>query len=413
MRISDTTKVALTSLLRTKGRALLTMLGIVIGIASVILMLSIGRAAEHFLLSQIAAFGSDLVIVINGTGDVKRSDPASQHLEKQTLTFKDYEKLKEQPWVKAANMNLISQDLVEYASESRLTTVYGSTPGEIKVYPNEAETGRFIDDSNVNSHSRVVVLGNGIASKLFGETDPIGNTIKIGKRSFRVIGVMPSGGTRFFTDLDQIAYIPITAAFDLYNRDKANFIMFKSEPGLTLDESSDRLRILFRNTHNLDNPAGDVSKDDFRVLTQEDAANNANTIGLILQILLASIAAISLIVGGIGIMNIMYVTVTERTSEIGLRKALGAKPKDIRTQFLAEALMLTGAGGAAGILVGVGTTWLGINIISSFQEGWVFQLPLDGMLLSVGVSTFIGIVFGYFPARKASHLDPIDALRYE
>lgn len=413
MRISDTVSVATTSLLRTKARALLTMLGIVIGIASVILMMSIGRAAEHFLLSQIAAFGSDLVIVTNGSGDVKRGDPASQQLEKQTLTFKDYEKLKDQSWVKAANMNLISQDLVEYASESRLTTVYGSTPGEIEVYPNETESGRFIDDSDVSSRSRVAVLGNGIARKLFGETEPVGNSLKVGKRNFRVIGVMPSGGTRFFTDLDQIVYIPVTSAFDLYNRDKANFIMFKTAAGITLDDASERLRLLFRDTHNLDNPQEDLSKDDFRVLTQEDAARNANTIGLILQILLASIAAISLIVGGIGIMNIMYVTVTERTSEIGLRKALGAKPKDIRAQFLVEALILTGVGGAIGILTGVGATWLGITLISSFQEGWVFQLPLDGVLLGAGVSMVIGVVFGYFPARKASRLDPIEALRYE
>ena len=153
--------------------------------------------------------------------------------------------------------------------------------------------------------------------------------------------------------------------------------------------------------------------EEFSIVEPTELMSAITSIFSVLNLVLVAIAAISLLVGGIGIMNIMYVTVTERTSEIGLRKALGAKPKDIRSQFLAEALMLTGAGGVVGILVGVGATWLGIKIISSFQEGWVFQLPLDGILLSVGVSTFIGVVFGYFPARKASHLDPIDALRYE
>jgi ABC-type antimicrobial peptide transport system permease subunit len=413
MRLSDTLAVATSSLLRTKGRAAMTMLGIVIGIASVILMLSIGRAAQSFLLSQVAAFGSDIVIVTNGAGDVKRGDPASQQLEKQTLTIRDYNRLKDQTWVRAINTNLVSQDLIEYGSESRLTSVYGSAPGEIEVYPNEVKSGRFIDDSDMASRARVAVLGNGIARRLFGETEPVGNSVKIGKRTFRVVGVMPSCGTRFFTDLDQIVYIPITSAFDLYNRDKANFIMFKPREGMTLDEATDRLRLLFRDTHNLENPNGDLAKDDFRVLTQKDAEANANTIGLILQILLASIAAISLIVGGIGIMNIMYVTVTERTAEIGLRKSLGAKPQDVRNQFLMEAIVLTGAGGIIGILSGIATTWIAIVIISRFQTGWVFQVPIDGVLLGVGVSALIGITFGYFPARKASFLDPIEALRYE
>ncbi len=413
MRFSDTLSVATSSLLRTKSRAALTMLGIVIGIASVILMLSIGRAAETFLLSQVAAFGSDIVIVTNGAGDVKRGDPASQQLEKQTLTFRDYERLKDQSWVRAITTNLISQDLVEYGSESRLTSVYGSAPGEIEVYPNEVESGRFFDDSDLASRARVTVLGHGIAKRLFGETEPVGGSIRVGKRTFRVIGVMPAGGTRFFTDLDQIVYLPITSASDLYNRDKANFIMFKPQEGITLDEATERLRLLFRDTHNLDNPPGDLAKDDFRVLTQEDAAANANTIGTILQILLASIAAISLIVGGIGIMNIMYVTVTERTSEIGLRKALGAQPQDIRNQFLMEAIVLTGAGGVLGIASGIAMTWLAVLAISQVQSGWAFIIPVDGVVLGASVSALIGITFGYFPARKASMLDPIEALRYE
>ena len=413
MKIGDSFGIALKSLLRTKNRTALTMLGIVIGIASVILMLSIGRSASSFLLSQVASFGSDLVIVTNGRGDVRRGDPASQQLEKQTLTLKDYETLKSQSWVRAVNTNLISQDTISYGNESKITSVYGSAPGEIDLFTSEVEDGNFISDTQVDSRARVVVLGNGLAKKLYGETDPIGQSLKIGKRTFRVIGVMRAGGTRFFTDLDQIAYIPVTAAMDLYNRDRMNFIMFKAQEGITLKEAQQRLRLLFRDTHKLDNPEADLAKDDFRVLSQEDAARNAGIIGNILQVLLGSIAGISLVVGGIGIMNIMYVTVTERTAEIGLRKSLGANPEDILQQFLIEALILTLLGGIIGILTGILFTYLGIVAISNFQSGWLFVVPIDGIFLAVGVSTVIGISFGYFPARKAASLNPIEALQYE
>jgi len=413
MRIIDIFSVASSSLLRTRNRAALTMLGIVIGIASVIVMLSIGRSAEQFLLSQISSFGSDLVIVTNGRGDVSRGDPASQQLEKQTLTLKDYRSLLSQPWVRAANANLVSQDTVTYGSESVITSVYGSGPGEAEVYSSDVARGVFISDAHVDSRARIIVLGDGIAKKLFGETDPIGLSVKIGKRSYRVIGIMEQGGSRFFTDLDQLVYSPVTSAIDLYSRDRMNFIMFKPVDGLSVAEAQNRVRLLFRDTHNLNNSEADLSKDDFRVLSQEDAVRNAGVISTILQILLASIAGISLLVGGIGIMNITYVTVTERTSEIGLRKALGAHPEDILRQFLIEAILLTGAGGVIGIISGVLFTYLGILAISSYQDGWVFVLPIDGVILAFSVSAIIGITFGYFPARKAAHLDPIEALRYE
>lgn len=413
MKFQDTIEVAGKSLLRTKNRTVLTMLGIVIGIASVILMLSIGRSAESFLLSQVASFGSDLIIVTNGRGDVRSGDPASQQLEKQSLTLNDYKKLMEQPWVKVANANLISQDTIVYGNESVISSVYGSGPGEIELYSSELETGMFISDAQVDSRSRVAVLGNGIAKRLFGETNPIGNTIKINKRTFRVIGVMKAGGSRFFTDLDQLVYIPVTSALDLYNRDRLNFIMFKAQEGIPLSDAQNRVRLLFRDTHKLDNPEADLAKDDFRVLSQEDAVRNAGIIGTILQILLGSIAGISLLVGGIGIMNIMYVTVTERTSEIGLRKALGAKPEDIMGQFLMESVLLTGVGGLVGVLSGILLTYLGIVAISNYQAGWAFIVPMDGIVLAVGVSTIIGIGFGYFPAKKAAGLEAIEALRYE
>lgn len=410
MKPRDLLRLSVQSLLRTKARAVLTMLGIVIGIASVILMLAVGTAAETFLLSQVASFGSDLVMVTNGRGDVRHGEPSQT--VKQTLTYADYRDLKQQSWVRAANANSISTDVYTFGSASVFGSVVGSTPDEIAVFNSVLAEGRFLQSDDLDSHARVIVLGAGIAQDLFGQQDPIGQQVRIAKRNFRVIGVMAHGGTRFFSELDTQSYIPVTAAMDLYNKDRLDFISFKSE-GLSIDEGMRRVRDLFRDNHKISNAANDLAKDDFRVLTQADAIKNAGVIGMILQILLVSIAAISLIVAGIGIMNIMFVTVTERTSEIGLRKAIGAKPKDILSQFLTEALLLTFGGGLIGVVLGVSSSYAMLRVIGSYQEGWTFQFPTQGIVLAFSVSAFIGVIFGYFPARRAARLNPIEALRYE
>ena len=258
----------------------------------------------------------------------------------------------------------------------------------------------------------MIVLGAGLAKDLFGDGDALNQSVRVSKRNFRVIGVMAHGGQRFFSDLDRQAYLPATTAMDLYNKDRLDFLSIKAQ-GISVTEAVNRTRLFLRDAHKLSNPSGDLAKDDFRVLTQADAIKNADTIGTILQILLASIAAISLIVAGIGIMNIMLVTVTERTAEIGLRKALGAKRADVLGQFLVEAVLLTFAGGLAGVILGVSFSFLTLKVIGSFQEGWVFEFPTQAVLLAFGVSVLIGIVFGYYPARKAARLSPIEALRYE
>ncbi|MEK7473615.1 MAG: ABC transporter permease [Patescibacteria group bacterium] len=410
MELRDLVHISLTSLVRNKARSVLTMLGIVIGIASVILMLSVGKAAESFLLSQVASFGSDVIMIANGSGEVKSGAP--NPMIKQVLTLKDYRELKRQPWVEAANANIVSMGVVSYGSENMNANVYGSTEGEIEVYESDVREGRFLMSDDVDGRAKVAVLGDKIARELFGDASPVGKQIKIKRQSFRVIGVMEKGGTRFFTKLDEIVYIPITAAMDLYNRDRFNFLAVTPRD-MSPMQAKEEVRSLLRDVHDLDNPNGDLAKDDFRVLTQDDAQKNAGTIGQVLSILLGSIAAISLIVGGIGIMNIMYVTVTERTSEIGLRKALGAKQRDVLGQFLAEAIAVTSAGGVVGIVFGVVLSWLTIQILNSFQPGWSFMMSLDAIVLAFSVSAAIGIIFGFHPARRASKLSPIEALRYE
>jgi len=410
MKLRDTLPIAFSSLLRTKGRSALTVLGIVIGIASVILMLSVGQAAQTYLLSQVAAFGSDLVIITNGRGDEMRGGPPDV-TQKLTLTYDDFKRLKKETWVKNVAASVVSTDIATFGPTSKFVSVGGSTPDEPVMFNAEVDRGRFIQDEDVNAYANVIVLGAGISNDLFGEQNPIGQQVKVSKRNFRVIGVMKSAGGRFFSEPDDEVYIPVTAALRLYNKERLNFIMLKTTTGL--DEAKDLVRVTLRETHNLNNPKGILSKDDFRVVTQEDAVRNAGIIGGILQILLASVAAVSLLVGGIGIMNIMYVNVTERTHEIGLRKALGAKRSDLMNQFLAEAVFLTIMGGLLGIASGLALSWAAIHIILQFQEGWSFVLPWNGIALGFGVSFTIGLVFGYFPARKAAHLHPIEALRFE
>ncbi len=410
MHIRDLVTISFKSLIRNKARAVLTMLGIVIGIGSVILMLSVGKAAENFLLANVASFGPDVVIISNGSGDMSGGGPSP--LQKQTLTYKDYQELKRQSWVESALGTLVSTAVASYGPENMNVSVWGSTPGEIEIYPADVADGRFLLDDDVDGRSKVAVIGHNVARQLFGDDSAVGKLMKIRRVNYRVVGVMDKAGTRFFTKLDDLVYIPLTSAMDLYNKDRLNFLSLKPRD-MSPDDAKEEVRFLFRDTHKLDNPNGDLAKDDFRVGTQEDAQKNAGTIGQVLSILLGSIAAISLIVGGIGIMNIMYVTVTERTSEIGLRKALGAKSADVLGQFMAEAVAVTSVGGIIGIIFGIAMSWLTIQILNQFQPGWTFMLSIDSIILAFSVSAVIGIVFGFAPARRASKLSPIEALRYE
>jgi ABC-type antimicrobial peptide transport system permease subunit len=250
-------------------------------------------------------------------------------------------------------------------------------------------------------------LGATIARTAFGQEDPLGKNITFNKQSFRIIGVMELAGTKSFQDLDKRIYVPVSAAMDVYNRRFVQGISLKTD--LALSDAIRRTEDFMRERHNISDP----KDDDFHMQTQDDAIRNTQQITGILQILLASIAAISLVVGGIGIMNIMYVNVTERIHEIGLRKSIGAQKKHILAQFLVEAVMLTALSGCLGIILGIGLTWLAIQIISSFQAGWTFGISGSGVALGLIVSTAIGLIFGYAPARRASALRPMEALRHE
>ncbi len=286
--------------------------------------------------------------------------------------------------------------------------VTGVMPDEIRFYDIHPEKGVFLSQEDVDARARVVVLGHEIAQGIFGDDDPVGKDIKISRQTFKVIGVMEQTGTRGFENVDRNMYIPVTAAMDLYNDKYVQALVLKTK-FLSVTEGIRNVQNVLRDRHNIDIGG----QDDFNVQSQEELVKTATQITDILGILLSAVAAISLLVGGIGIMNIMYVSVTERTREIGLRKSLGAKSRDILGQFLFEAIMLTGAGGLIGVLLGIAFSWIAITIISNFQSGWSFALSGTGIALGFFVSATIGIIFGFAPARQASFLNPIEALRKE
>ncbi len=408
MFVTDLFRSAFESLNRTKGRSALTMIGIVIGILSVILMLSIGQAAERYITGQISTLGSDLLFIGNGS---KETSGEPTLFVKSSLVEKDVRKLRQQAWVTQVAGKVSQSDRVAGEGIETSVQIVGTSPDEMVLSDIRPDRGFFFDQSAVDGRARVAVIGYEVADVLYGMNDPLGKSIRINDVSYRVIGTIQKKGSKSFQNLDKQVYIPFTAALDTFNKQYLSSIAVKTS--LPMNEAKERLTIAIRESHNLDNPTGDLKKDDFNVTTQEDAVKSAQQITDILKILLISIAAISLLVGGIGIMNIMYVSVTERIKEIGLRKSIGARERDILGQFLIEAIAQTTIGGFIGTVLGISLAWAAIQGINAFQPGWTFVISWSSVALSLGVSGAIGLVFGYFPARKAAKLHPIEALRFE
>jgi putative ABC transport system permease protein len=385
------------------------MLGIIIGIASVILMTSLGKGVEGLILDQLESFGPDAVFIEPGGGD--GSGPPN-FAQLNALKYDDYQAIAELDAVRVAAPIKYVDGVVTRAGTNLSPQIIATTVEYAELNTLDEIHGRWFDVSDVEGALRSVVLGSKAAEDLFGDDDPIGQTITIKRKSFNVIGVLPKRGVQFFQDLDKSVYIPITTARrELQGEDHVTFIMARLDGNP--DYGSEDIRLLLRDRHDIDNPEDDRKKDDFQVTTQEQAASTFGQISSALTIFLSAIASISLFVGGIGIMNIMLVSVTERTREIGLRKALGARRRDIMAQFLIEAILLTALGGLIGSLLGASLSWLASLVIANLIDGWSFVVPADAVALAFGVATGVGLVFGLYPARKAARLDPIEALRYE
>ncbi|MBI4094972.1 MAG: ABC transporter permease [Candidatus Liptonbacteria bacterium] len=412
MKLSHTFAIALVGLKTHKSRSALTILGIVIGITAIILIMSLGKSAQDLILGQIQGLGSKTIVVIPGREPRGPSDVAQ--IFSDSLKERDLEALQKKsnvPTLSRVMPVLFGGDTASYLGETYRLTAFGATDLITELFDLSVAEGMFFSESDIQSRGSVVVIGSKVKQELFGNQGALGEKIKIKERNYRVIGILPKKGQVSFFNFDETAIIPYTTAQQYVFGIKHfhRFIVEATEESLIPQTVKD-IELTLRENHGITDP----DKDDFFVETQADLARRLGTITDILTLFLVSVAAISLVVGGIGIMNIMLVSVTERTREIGLRKALGATEADILNQFLLEAMTLTGTGGVLGIMFGAVLSFAASVILTRFVGlGWTFTFPVPAALIGLGVSALIGLVFGIYPAREASLKNPIDALRYE
>jgi putative ABC transport system permease protein len=408
MKVDDIIHETYSALSSNKVRSGLTILGIVIGISSVIAMVSIGTGASNTISSNIESLGSNLIQVTPGAQRGPGGFGAfGGRGGAKTLTNEDAEAIAQLENVEALDSQVSGRYQVTAKGTNTNTSVLGVTPNYPQIRNVQVEDGAFISDTQNNSAAKVAVLGPTTRDDLFGEgaTGVVGKAVRINGMEFKIIGITVSKGGSGFQNQDDMIYVPVKSAQRYFSGDQylTTIAIQASSPDMMTQLQGDITSLLL-DRHNL----SDAASADFSVLNQNDLLGTATSVTTTLTYLLAAIGGISLVVGGIGIMNMMLTTVTERTKEIGLRKAIGAKQKDIRVQFLAEAVALTLIGGVIGIVLG----WV-ISYIVNLTGLVTTSVSLISVLLAFGVSALTGIVFGYYPARRAAALNPIDALRYE
>mgnify|MGYP001601968088 CR=1 FL=1 len=403
MTTSDILHETYSALSANKVRSGLTMLGIVIGIGSVIAMVSIGQGAKVQISSSIEGLGSNLLTILPGVVQPGRGIVSSGRGSAQTLENEDIPVLEQLEGIAAISPELSRRFQVSAATGNNTnTTINGVLPTFTTVRNLTVDNGAFFTDGDVRSLGRQVVLGATVASDLFGDLDPIGKSLRLNGSSFRVVGVLTAKGGAGFSGPDDMVLVPLSTMQKVlsgvdYLSQVSISVANKDDMELVRDAVNEALLTKHR-----------VAEADFSIISQADILGALSQVVNTFTLFLASIASISLVVGGIGIMNMMLTTVTERTREIGLRKAIGARRRDINLQFLAEAVMLTFIGGLVGVFLGwaIAFTVTSLGILQT-------QVSLMSVLLAFGVSAAIGIIFGYYPARRAAALNPIEALRYE
>jgi putative ABC transport system permease protein len=405
LRLDDVVEETFFSVSSNKVRSALTILGIVVGIASVIVMVAIGQGAQLSITNSIAQAGSNLIMVMPGFGGSAGAVRGARGAA-TSLTEEDAAAIAEIPGVSGVSQERSTRQQVIAGANNTNTQIMGATPVYASVHSVQVAEGQFIGAENVSSVARVAVLGPTARDDLFGEgANAIGKRVRINGIDFRVVGVTVSKGGSGFNNQDDVIYVPLTAAQQLLVGDThLSQISVQAASADVMSAVQDQITTLLLSRHKISNP----QDADFNVLSQSDIAATASTITGTFTIVLASIAGISLLVGGIGIMNMMLTAVTERTREIGLRKAVGARRADISMQFLAESVALTFLGGLIGVALGIG-----VSVGLSALVGISTQVSIPSVLLAAGVSIGIGVVFGYYPALRAAGMNPVEALRYQ
>jgi putative ABC transport system permease protein len=405
-------RIALAGLQTNKVRSALTILGIVIGVTAIIMVVSLGQGAKDLILGQIQGIGARTIGIVPGRLPKGPTDV----LATLTASLKDRDlaalQRKENVPHAADIMPIVfGSETASYQGQTFRPTIFGGTELMADIYDAYPERGRNISADDVRGSADVVVLGQTVVENLSPDHDLLGERVKIKGRNFLVIGVMAKKGGSSFINFDEMALMPYTTAQNyIFGIKHFNRMVVRADNEINVDKTVTDIKTTLRELHGITDP----NKDDFGIETQADALKTVGTILNTLTVFLAMVAAISLVVGGVGIMNIMLVSVTDRTREIGLRKALGATNRNILSQFLLEAIILTGIGGLIGILLGAGLSFAISLIISNvFGLAWSFTFPVNAALLGIAIAAIVGLIFGMYPARQAAAKSPIESLRYE
>ena len=396
-----------------KFRSFLTILGIIIGIASVIIVMAIGASAQQLIIAQVSGVGSNLVGVLPGASDEKGPPASVLGIVTTTLKQSDLDAVllkKNVPNAVAASGYVSGIGTARYKNNSRQNNFQGVSADFIDVEKNDLSSGRFFTDEEDSGLARVAVLGSNTAKELFETEDPIGKMFSLKDVNFTVVGVLAPKGGSAVSNPDELVYMPLsTAQKILLGIDYLNFMRVKIDNPENITRAVADIKYTIRTQHRIKNP----NDDDFSVRDTAQALNMVTNITNVLKYFLAGIAAISLLVGGVGIMNIMLISVTQRIREVGLRKAVGARNRHIITQFLIEAVFITLVGGIIGIIFGILISLLAAVVINALGYEWEFLISFSSIVVATMVSAAIGLLFGLYPARKAARISPMEALRYE